>query len=385
MGISTLNDQTDSKKTILNLKPGTDFESISGFIDFQQKKYPENYFYKPVGIEIEVTNECNLKCPGCPIIMDKYGIPKVFLGDKQIINTLKNCKETGIFAYSLTGGETFLKFDIVKKVISVDHGMDLYKLNSNGTFFRTIPLTKKILSELKEAGFDKKNKYIKPVMVVSIGQQNTAGVPLQNAVNLTSLFYTFFKPDEVIFSLNICDKNMLLADKIYKDFRKLYKKTNNEEFSEKLFDVRFFSLNNIPTLRRLKIDLGPKVYIKELIEDFKKNYISGGCFNIRINNTGDPNRAETLIPKCVLRPNGDLYSCQGYTYTHLIGNLNNDQIGNIIKRANKNKILENVFTKNLEGLYRMAVSKDLNVKYVKLEKAYGPCDVCKYLTSVIKK
>jgi len=370
----------DTGKTILSLIKDSDFKSINQLIKHFQGKYPKKYFYKPVGIEVEVTNRCNLRCQGCPILMDKYATSDILSGDK-IIDVLKGLKDTGIFAYSLTGGEVSLRFQTALKILSADHGLDIYKYNTNGSFFNTVSKTGKYLTALKKAGFSRKNKYIKPVFVISIGQQNQAGLPLRNAVNVVSQFYKIFDVNNVIFSLNVTDKNLLLAGKIYQDFTRLYEKDTGEEFNENLFKVRLFSLNNIDTLRRLKMPLGENISIPELLKDYKKNYLSGGCFNIKVRNTGNDERAETLIPRIVLRPNGDVYTCQGYSYVHLAGNILRKPLKSVIENVNRNDVYKTVFTKNLAGLYQLALRKNPKVKNLILKSAYDPCDLCKVLTA----
>jgi MoaA/NifB/PqqE/SkfB family radical SAM enzyme len=316
--------------------------------------------------------------------MDKYSTSDILRGDR-IVNVLKGLKDTGIFAYSLTGGEVSLKFETALKILSADHGLDIYKYNTNGSFFNTVTKTVKYLTALKKAGFSGKNKYIKPVFVVSIGQQNQAGLPLQNAVNVMSQFYKIFDVNKVVFSLNVTDKNLLLARKIYQDFTRLYKKNTGEKFNERLFKVRLFTLNNIDTLRRLRMPLGENTTIPELLKDYKNNYLSGGCFNIKAKNTGNDERAETLIPRIVLRPNGDVYTCQGYSYVHLAGNILRKPLESIIETVNRNDIYKTIFTKNLAGLYQLALKKNPKVKNLILKSAYDPCDLCKVLTASLTK
>lgn len=373
-----------NRKTILSLKKNSNFNSVSELIALFQNKYPKKYFYKPIGVEVEITNICNLKCRGCSLIVDEIDKPQDILTDEDFIKALLEFSKKGVFAYSLTGGETFLKLETIKKIISTSN-LDIYKLNTNGSFFKDKKVTFKILKDLKKSGFGVKNKFIKSVLVLSLGHQNLAGVPLANAVNVTSLFYKIFNSKFAIISLNITEKNTLLSEKIYSDFKKLYKKTTKKEFDEDLFKVRFFSLNNIPTLKRLNIDLGPKATIEELLDDYKERFISGGCFNIRVNSQNKLDEAETLIPRCVLRPNGDLYACPGFNRVHLVGNILEEKIDDIFIKINKNLVLETVFTKNLKGLFKLALKSEPSLKDRMLEKAYGPCDLCQLLTAAINK
>ncbi len=330
---------------------------------------------------MEITNKCNLRCFGCPILNDEKDKPKDLLAVSETISILKSCHDAGMFAYSITGGEPFLKFDSVLKVVDADHGLDLFKLNTNCSFFKTISLSKNYLNKLKQKGLGERNKYIKPVLVISLGQQNVAGVPIQNAVNLASQIYNVFDPKRLLCSINITDANEILAKKIYQDFKRLYYKTTNCSFDERHFEVRFFSLSSAKTLSRLKLFNNSQVYLNDKILDFEHDYLSGGCFNIVAKSTLSPLSAETLIPRCVLRPNGDVYACPEFTRVHKIGNLRKEKIGEILEIANNSLILKTVFQKNLKGLYDLALIQDENLKLKKVQKFYNPCDVCQLLSN----
>ena len=255
------------KKTILSLVKKSSFKSVDDLISFYQSvKYPKKYFYRPIGIEVEITNICNLRCKGCNLIIDEQDKPKDVLDDEEFIEILKDCKKMGMFGYSLTGGEPFLKYQTILKLIRSNHGLDLYKLNTNASFFKSIDQVKQFLLEMKRNGFGVQNKYIKPVLVISLGHQNLAGVPIQNAVNITSQLYNFFDPNLVLCSINITDANMLLAQKIFSDFKKLYKADTRKDFDEKIFQVITTGWNNLGTVEKKEVlDL-----LEELIEGLKE-------------------------------------------------------------------------------------------------------------------
>ncbi len=154
------------RKTIVHLFKTSPFKNITNLIDNFQKKQPENYYYKPIGIELEITNVCNLRCDGCPIIVDDYKTEDT-LSTKEYARILPECYDYGMFGYSITGGEPFLKFKTRKEILTSPHELDIYKLNTNGSFFKTKDITLQYLNELKQCGFGEKNNYIKAVIVIS--------------------------------------------------------------------------------------------------------------------------------------------------------------------------------------------------------------------------
>lgn len=372
------------RKTNLVLHENSPYESVSSLISFFQNDYPSGFFYKPVGLELEITNSCNLQCEGCPIINDEIRKPTDIITDEQYINVLHQSGKNGFFAYSLTGGEPFLKFRRIQNIIEAGHGLDIYKLNTNCTFFKTLDETKNLFYQLKKSGFGVKNKYIKASLVLSLGQQNLAGVPILNAVYAASLFYNYFNSGSTTCCLNLTGKDPILVREIYKTFRSLYKRITNKDFNENEFIIRFFPLNNVLTLKRLKLLSRDKITIPQLLVNFNKRYLSGGCFNTSIKNILSKNRAETLTPRMMIRPNGDIYACQSYNRVHKIGNILKESLFSVITKANENEILRTIYTKNLKGLYRLAGQTDPKISNIRLDTSYSPCDLCQLLTQRIK-
>jgi uncharacterized radical SAM superfamily Fe-S cluster-containing enzyme len=112
-------------------------------------KYPKSYFYKPLAVEIEITTKCNLKCSECGILSDvkkPHDLPI-----KDLIQRIKNQK-AGIYAYSITGGEPFLKFDELLFLIKELKEYDLFKIQTNGSFFSSKAETLSLLRQLKNIG-----------------------------------------------------------------------------------------------------------------------------------------------------------------------------------------------------------------------------------------
>lgn len=367
--------------SIISVLPSSPYADVKEFIVDRQSVYPSHWFYKPIGMEVEITNKCNLKCAGCGQ-RDETIRPEDILNNSEYIDLINQAKEAGITACSITGGETLLFLERVKQIIFQVQGLDIFKVNTNGFRFVNDEITLKVLEELKKSGFGVKNTCIKPVLVISVGQQNENGMPLTNAVNLVSNFYNVFDYDQAICSVNITDKNIQRSMFWMKEFKKLYKSKTNTSLMEKQVPIRIFMLNNIPTLQRLGLVNKKIVPIKDLLLSYKNTYKSWKCLNLP---PADVDDLTTLTPKCVLRPNGDLYSCPGYNYVHKIGNLKQESFKTILEKANKNPLLEAVFTKGLLGLLEYTKKFNNKIEKTKLSISYGPCDVCQLLSGEIRK
>ncbi len=368
--------------SIISLLPDTKSSSVRDLVERRQQLYPKHWFYKPVGIEVEITNKCNLKCAGCGQ-RDETIKPADILTTQEYIDSILQASETPIFACSITGGETLLFLERVQQILREITGkIDIYKINTNSYRFTDNETTLKILKAFKKSGFGEKNKFIKAVLVTSIGQQNEDGMPLERAVSVVSNFYKVFDFDHALCTVNATDRNMQRAQQWLKAFQEMYLQVTGEVVDQNRVPFRAFMLNNVPTLKRLNLLIDYEVPIPTLIASFQKQYLSWKCLNTL---PVDPEAELTsLTPRCLLRPNGDLYACPGYNYTHRIGNIKEQSLWEILEATNKNKLLQTIFTKGLSGLYDSSQKIAPELGSDKLSISYGPCDVCQYMSQKIQ-
>lgn len=368
-------------ESIAVLLADSQFQSIRDLVSHFQTLYPSDWVYKPIGIEIELTNKCNLKCAGCGQ-RDESERPADLLSTSDYSNFLATLKESPIMACSLTGGETLLFLERVETIIQNIAGhIDFFKLNSNSYRFINTNQTRAILERLKSAGYGVSNRYIKAVFVTSIGQQNQAGMQLENSVNLVSQFYDIFDFSQAICSVNATDKNIQIARSWNDRFRAMYSKMTAQELDEKKVFVREFMLNSIPTLNRLGLTIKHTASIPALIENFKHQFSSWQCLNQLPSDDQEPT---TLMPKCVLRPNGDLYACPGYNYVHNLGNIRDNSFMELVARANNDPVLRTMYFEGLTGLWKLAVKRNPALKKQQLSLSYGPCDICQHLSQYVR-
>lgn len=363
-------------QTILRLQRRANFGSTREWVEASQQCFPRNWRLRPLGVELELTNSCNLNCVGCAQQRDLPKIDDTLTLGKQI-EILHELSQLGVKAYSITGGEPTLHLDKIIKIIQSNHGLDLYKLNTNGSLFYDDGTTADFLGKLEKSGFSTKNKDILPVLVVSLGQQTKQGVPLGNGIRVAKYFYQFFPPEKVLLSFNITDANPQNCQKISRHFKSMLINELGDLYDPDIYTLRIFGLTNLTTLNRLGIMSSKTDTLSGVINNFEKSYKSWKCLN-----TLPPNmdHLPTLIPRILIRPNGQVFACPGYNYTHLIGDLNHQTITVILSEANHNPILRTMFTKGLPGLIDLAEKFLPGIRKQPISVSAAPCDVCQFVS-----
>ena len=88
---------------------------------------------KLVNVEIEYTNQCNLKCKYC-YAETNLGKPEISL--KQWIDLLNMLYEQGLRSVTFSGGEPFIRKDFMKLIEEVQH-LFVITINTNGTLINS--------------------------------------------------------------------------------------------------------------------------------------------------------------------------------------------------------------------------------------------------------
>ena len=73
---------------IFVLLPSQAFRSEKELVLHRQALYPSTWAYKPVGIEVEITNKCNIACAGCGQ-RDEIHRPDDILSAEDIVEVSK--------------------------------------------------------------------------------------------------------------------------------------------------------------------------------------------------------------------------------------------------------------------------------------------------------
>lgn len=336
-------------------------------------------FYAPRVVEIEMSHKCNLRCDGCAIlgdvIADKYTIEEA-----KIQNFIQQMAENNLEAYALTGGEPFLFFKSVKKIIK-ESPIDLLKIDTNGFFFSSYTFSLKIFEELKAAGIAN-NKKLKAWLYISMGQQNIQGIPIENAVNAVRAFESVFKEeDNVGFGLNVFSPTNEHAYATLDAFTNRYLEVTGQELDKE----RHF-LKHIPaegqicsTAYSLGNVFSQQMSIKNLILYYLyEQEVSVNCVAeaMRI-------KKRYVSPRMLLRASGDLYTCPGFSHVHLLGNIYEQTLTQMLATAREDVVIKTVFKGGLLELLSLAEKYVPGISKQKISVSNGPCDICRILSDVI--
>ena len=352
-------------ESIIQLRSGAPHASLMDLIRSKQAEYPSDWVYRPVGIELELTNKCNIQCAGCGQ-RDEESRPQDLLSVDEYSDVARQAGKLPIFACSITGGETLMFLDRIYVLLQTISGnLDVYKINTNGYRFVSKDRSRQIFTDLKTAGFGVNNRFIKSVFV--------------NSVNAASVFYDIFSFDESVLTINVTDKNIQTASRWSNTFRRMYEEATGLVHDDKKIPIREFMLNTIATLKRLDLALEQEVTIPELFRKFQLQYRSWKCLNTPPTTDED---MTTLMPKMVLRPNGDVMACPGYGYVHNIGNIRKTSLYSIVESANKNPVLRIMYTDGLPGLYKRVSKLHPEIATRTFSLSHDPCDICQILTNL---
>ena len=132
----------------------------------------------PLQFTFEITNKCNCNCKDCGMAANSIKTGKTKMTEKEVLKLVDNLYENGIPAFAITGGEPFLEFDNICKMIKYsENKLDVSKIISNGFWGNNVEYYFKKLEEAKLFT----NKFFVPTMQISIGEQT---IPLEYICNI---------------------------------------------------------------------------------------------------------------------------------------------------------------------------------------------------------
>lgn len=344
-----------------------DFPTVGDLRGHFSQRLPSNWFYKPVAVEVEITQACNLRCMGCSIIEDVEAGYDGFSVEK-IISFLKECSQTSVYCYGLTGGEPLMFLGRVCRIIE-ESPIDILKIHTNGKSFSTITRAKDILEKLRDSGFGVKNQYIKPTLNVSVGLQTEAGVPLKNIAILTKAFLDAF-PYQAHLVLNVTPYHPDDVENLLNELEEEYFQLTGQPFPYHLLSGEHFALQYTHRLSQKSAIPVKWISISEALKNLEGWQ---HCHNSSQRNLPTP------MPRMLLRANGDLYSCCSFGFTGLTGNIHQSSLWELLSLMNQNKKFSLVLNHGISGLYETVRAENPGIENIRVPENYNICKICKVL------
>lgn len=337
-----------------------------------QSKQPEHWFYKPVCIEMELTHRCSLKCIECSIIEDvkraEHG-----LSVEEALSVLSQGAKLGMYAYTITGGEPFTRFDDVCQIIKETPELDCHKLQTNGTFFSSARKAKLLLEKLKASGFGSRNRFVRSGLHCSVGIQNyKGGVSLKAAWNLAQAFQSTFETDSCQLSYILTHHHGIAPEIARRDILRELQLVASDIIDEEDFHLRVVQIHRTPALAK-EHDKINKVPLGELVK-FYATYWK--CF--------DADGIQSPYPQILIRANGEVFACSCFGHVFNLGNIRKHSLMQLIEYANSLELLKMIRYEGLLGYLEYARKFDPDIITREIAPTTTICKICGTLKSLIE-
>lgn len=156
-------------------KKETFYEDID---KWRKQRGNKEYIIKPIQFTFEITNRCNCNCKDCGMSANSIKVGKTKLREEELYKLVDDLYEQGIPAFAITGGEPFLEFKNMCKMIKYsENKIDVSKIISNGFWGKNVEY---YFEKMEEAGL-LKNQFFIPSIQISIGEQT---IPLEYICNI---------------------------------------------------------------------------------------------------------------------------------------------------------------------------------------------------------
>ncbi len=319
-----------------------------------QKAKPINSFdIRPLQFTFEITNRCNCNCKDCGMAANRIETERTMLEDKELIKMVDDLEAMGIPAIAITGGEPFLAFTRMCKVLNHAHGkIDVLKIISNG-FWGINP--EYYFKKLEENGlFD--NQFFIPSIQISIGEQT---VPLEYICNIINYVSTHYSIKELNVGIIHTREQGLKTTKL-----------------EELYGIY---LNKFGEFPKQRIFLTDSYYVNSNpLATEKLNVATDSVYNMmaKCDNTFAQEIGTFVSPKIFMKCNGDCYPCEVFNLHQnmFIGNFFKDGLEKVMQNYNTNKYIKFIKDFGTVG-FRDVIPKKILEKEQCETVCYG-CEFC---------
>lgn len=341
-----------------------DFSTLDREADLRA---PSRWWFRPRGVELEISQRCNLRCTGCAIIDEVeagYDGPPV----EQLLAVLAECERLGVYGYTITGGEPLMKPDVMAALIA-GSSMDLLKIQTNAKVFSSAARAEALLGRLADAGLGTRARHVRPSINVSLGMQTDAGTPLANVAHLTAACVRMFG-DRVNLVLNVLAWSDAEERQVMSSLDEAYRAAYGRRYPvDAVMRLARFSYNTTPRLESAGLVPIARATVRERIAELPPDFL---CMAFERDGS-------TPLPRILVRADGALYPCSCFGFVGSPGNVYQQPLEALLDAVNADELFREVSRSGLPGLYARAVAARPELADRELPARTTICKVCKAL------
>lgn len=236
------------------------------------------------------TYKCNFNCSICCFNCSPYLEEKIKY--KEAFNVISSAIDLGIGLIGFIGGEPFLYYDEILNLMKNFKNKAVFTITTNGYWATSIVKTEEIVKELVTNGLRG--------LKLSIDEYHLKNIDIQNIKNILNICKSY--------NIRVIIGSTILSESKVSNFL--------DELKIELADIGFFFHYCYPIGRA-----------KEVFKE--ENFITNKNIKIKYY---EPNTI-------TVAPNGDVYPCGsmlGIVKRRKLGNINEDNLMNIVNNKNKN-------------------------------------------------
>lgn len=331
-------------------KKATFYEDIK---KWQGERANKDNIIKPIQFTFEITNRCNCNCKDCGMSANSIKVGKTKLCEEELYKLVDDLYEQGVPAFAITGGEPFLEFENVCKMLKYsENKLDVSKIISNGFWGNNVQY---YFEKMEEAGL-LKNKFFVPSLQISIGEQT---IPLEDICNIINYVANHYTIEQLNFGI-------------------IHTRLNNEGESQlsKLYKIYLNKYGEFPAGR---IYLTDSYYVnanseaKEEIETYKMSVYD--AIN-ECDNKFETEVGKFVSPKVFMKCNGDCYPCEVFNMHKdlFLGNYFEIGLAKVLENLNNNKYVRFIRKYGTVGFREVIPTRILRQNFCETS-CYG-CEFC---------
>lgn len=330
-------------------KSETFFEGIE---KWQEGKVKDKNLITPLQFTFEITNKCNCNCKDCGMAANSVKTGKIKMTESEVLGLVDSLYNSGIPAFAITGGEPFLEFENMCKMIKYsENKLDVSKIISNGFWGKNVEYYFKMLEEAKLFT----NRFFVPTIQISIGEQD---VPLEYICNIINYVAKNYTREELNFGI-------------------IHTRLNDIEESQlsKLYKIYLEKFGEFPKDR---IHLTDSYYVNS---DFTDEKIDAQKFTIyeaigECDNRFEREIGKFVSPKIFMKCNGDCYPCEVFNLHKdvFLGNYFELGMEKILENMNSNKYVKFIRKYSTSMFREVIPRKVLEENYC--ETSCMACEFC---------